>query len=93
MTERTMVVFHDEKLYAHLEVVAARRHMAVSDIVAEAVREWLENHEDAKLSPWLETTQAKRKKGRRPWYARDKMEDAVLIRRVNDYFRATFWNG
>ncbi|MFH0769545.1 MAG: hypothetical protein V1932_08310 [Chloroflexota bacterium] len=88
MPEGMTVVFHDEKLYFHLEAEAAKRHMAVSDIVAEAAREWLENHEDA-----VDTTHAKRKRGKRPWYAGDKMEDAVLIRRVNDYFRATFWNG
>jgi len=40
------VVFDDEELYTALKVEAARRHIPAKDIVAEALREWLELQED-----------------------------------------------
>ena len=62
------VVFHDEELYTHLKVEAARRHVAASNIVADAVREWLESGEDSELLPAIETARAEwREKGGRPW--------------------------
>lgn len=51
MKRKKAVVFHDEELYTDLKVEAARRHMAASDIVAEAVREWLDAREDEELAP------------------------------------------
>ena len=48
------VVFHDEDLYTYLKVAAARRHMPASEIIADAVTEWLESREDAELLPAIE---------------------------------------
>ena len=55
MSKKMTVVFHDEELYTYLKVEAARRHMAASEIIADAVREWLESREDAELLPAIET--------------------------------------
>ena len=69
------VVFHDEELYAYLKVEAARRHTAASEIVADAVREWLESREDAELLPVIESARAEwKEKGGRPW---DEVEHEV----------------
>ena len=54
------VVFHDEELYTELKVEAARRHTAASEIIAEAVREWLESQEDAECYPLLRNWPKKR---------------------------------
>lgn len=54
MSKRMMVVFDDEELYTALKVEAARRNCHAKDIVAEAVREWLEAKEDEELRPDLE---------------------------------------
>jgi hypothetical protein len=62
MSRRMTVVFHDEELYTYLKVAAAMRHMSASDIVADAVREWLESHEDDELLPVIETARAEWKK-------------------------------
>ena len=51
MSRRMTVVFHDEELYTSLKVEAARRHKPASNIITEAVRQWLEKHEDAKQLP------------------------------------------
>jgi len=40
------VVFDDEELYTSVKVEAARRHVPAKDLVAEALREWLELQED-----------------------------------------------
>lgn len=50
MSKRMTVVFHDEELYTSLKVEAARRHKAASDIIAEAVRQWLEMHKGTGLT-------------------------------------------
>ena len=73
------VVFHDEELYTQLKVEAVRRHMAASDIVADAVREWLENREDAELLPAIETARTEwKEKGGRPWSeAERELEESV----------------
>ena len=42
MPRRMTVVFDDEALYTALKVEAARRGCYAKDIVASAVREWLE---------------------------------------------------
>ena len=68
MSRKMTVVFHDEDLYTYLKVEAARRHMAASEIVTDAVRQWLENREDAELVPVIKEARAEWKvKGGRPW--------------------------
>ncbi len=47
MAKRMTVVFDDEELYTWLKVEAVRRHVPAKDIVATAVREWLQAEEDA----------------------------------------------
>ena len=46
MARRMTVVFDDEELYTSVKVEAARRHVPAKDLVAEALREWLELQED-----------------------------------------------
>ena len=46
MSRRMTVVFDDEELYTSLKVEAARRHRPAKDIVAEALREWIQLQED-----------------------------------------------
>jgi predicted transcriptional regulator len=46
MAKRMTVVFDDEELYTALKVEAARRHVPAKDIVAEALREWIQLQED-----------------------------------------------
>ena len=68
MKRKMTVVFHDEDLYTELKVEAVRRHIAASDIVADAVREWLESREDAELLPAIEAARTEwKEKGGRPW--------------------------
>ncbi len=76
MTKRMTVVFHDDDLYTTLKVEAARRHASASDLVAEAVHEWLERREDTLLLPVIREAQAEyRKKGGRSWNeAREELE-------------------
>jgi hypothetical protein len=82
MTRKMTVVFHDEDLYTDLKVEAVRRHMAASDIVADAVREWMESREDAELLPVIEGARDEwRRKGGRPWQEVEAgMEEAVSRR-------------
>ena len=54
MAKRMTVVFDDEELYMALKVEAARRGCPAKDIVAGAVREWLEAREDEELEGELE---------------------------------------
>jgi hypothetical protein len=68
MSRKMTVVFHDEDLYTYLKVEAARRHTAASEIIADAVREWLESREDAELLPSIEAARTEwKEKGGRPW--------------------------
>jgi hypothetical protein len=46
MAKRMTVVFDDEELYTSVKVEAARRHVPAKDLVAEALRDWLERQED-----------------------------------------------
>jgi hypothetical protein len=46
MAKRMTVVFDDEELYTALKVEAARRNIPAKEIVAEALREWMELQED-----------------------------------------------
>jgi len=82
MKRKMTVVFHDEDLYTELKVEAVRRHIAASDIVAEAVRELLENREDAGLLPVVEAARAEwKEKGGRPWAeAEQELEESVRRR-------------
>jgi len=54
MSKRMTVVFDDEELYTALKVEAARKGRHAKDIVAEAVREWLETREDEESLTGLE---------------------------------------
>jgi len=82
MSRRMTVVFHDEELYTYLKVEAARRHMPASDIIADAVREWLESREDVELLPIIETARAEwKEKGGRPWSeVEQELKEAVTQR-------------
>jgi hypothetical protein len=82
MSRKMTVVFHDEDLYTYLKVEAARLHVAASEIIADAVREWLESREDAELLPVIEAASTEwREKGGRPWpEAEQEMEEAVSRR-------------
>jgi hypothetical protein len=82
MSRRMTVVFHDEELYTYLKVEAARRHTAASEIITDAVRQWLESSEDAELLPAIETARTEwKEKGGRPWSeVEQEMEEAVSRR-------------
>lgn len=82
MSKRMTVVFHDEDLYTYLKVEAARRHKPASDIISEAVREWLESREDAELLPVVEAVRTEwQEKGGRPWAeVEQELEEAVSRR-------------
>ena len=54
MPKRMTIVFDDEELYAELRVAAVRTGLHAQDIVAEAVREWVETKEDEELSQDLD---------------------------------------
>ena len=53
MSKRMTIVFDNEELYTALKVEAIRRGRYAKDIVAEAVREWLEAKEDEELRSGL----------------------------------------
>lgn len=55
MKRKVTLVFHDEELYTKLKIEAVKRRTTASDIVSDAVREWLESHEDAELIPVTES--------------------------------------
>jgi hypothetical protein len=68
MKRKVTLVFHDEELYTQLKIEAVKRRTTASDIVSDAVREWLESHEDAELIPVIESARAEwKEKGGRPW--------------------------
>ena len=54
MSKRMTVIFEDESLYTALKVEAARTGHHAKDIVAEAVRDWLEARGDEELRAQLE---------------------------------------
>ena len=82
MKRKMTVVFHDEDLYTQLKIEAVRRRTAASDIVADAVREWLESREDAELLPTIEAARTEwEEKGGRPWSeAERELEESVSHR-------------
>ena len=49
MSKRMTVVFDDEGLYTTLKVAAVRSGQHAKDIVAQAVRDWLQAREDEEL--------------------------------------------
>jgi len=76
------LVFHDEDLYTQLKIEAVRRHTTASDIVADAVREWLESREDAELVPAIEAAKAEwKEKGGRPWSEAEREIEESIDRR------------
>lgn len=79
MSRKMTVVFHDEELYTYLKAEAARQHTAASGIIVDAVRQWLENREDADLLPTIERARTEwKEKGGRPWTeVEQEMEDAL----------------
>ena len=82
MSRKMTVVFHDEDLYTYLKVEAARRHIPASEIMADAVREWLESREDAELLPVIEAARSEwKEKGGRAWSeAERELEESVSHR-------------
>ena len=82
MTRKMTVVFHDEELYTYLKVEAARRHTAASEIITDAVRQWLENREDEELVPMIEAARAEyEEKGGRPWSEVEAEWEEEIVRR------------
>ena len=82
MSRKMTVVFHNEELYTYLKVEAARRHMPASEIIADAVREWLESCEDAEIVPAVETARIEWKdKGGRPWSETEREMQESIDRR------------
>ncbi len=82
MSRKMTVGFHNEELYTDLKVEAARRHMAASDIVAEAVQEWLDEKESEELLPLHQESIAEyEQKGGRPWEEVDKELKEVIEKR------------
>jgi hypothetical protein len=57
MSKRMTVVFKNENTYIQLKVEAAKRNINASDIVSEAVVEWIESQEDLELSPLIKNSQ------------------------------------
>ena len=58
MSKRMTIVFDDDQLYTALKVEAVRTGRHAKDIVAEAVREWIESAEDAELTAALDEARA-----------------------------------
>lgn len=68
MSKRMTVVFKDENLYTHLKVEAAKRNINASDIVSEAVIEWIERQEDSELAPLIKESKKEVKSvGTKSW--------------------------
>lgn len=80
MSKRMLVVFYNEELYTALKAEAARRRQPVSELVAQAVHEWLERQEDATWLPHIEAARAEwQAQGGRPWEAVEKELEAAII--------------
>ena len=85
MSRKMTVVFHDEELYTYLKVEAARRHMPASEIIADAVSEWLESREDAELLPAIEAARTEwKEKGGRSWSESERELEESISRREGD---------
>lgn len=82
MPRKMTVVFHDEELYTELKVLAVRQRRTASDIVAEAVREWIESREDESLLPLVQAREDEHiKKGGTPWSEAEREWDKSIARR------------
>ena len=82
MKRKVTLVFHDEDLYTQLKIEAVRRHTTASNIVADAVREWLESREDAELVPAIEAARTEwKEKGGRPWSESEREIEESIDRR------------
>jgi len=82
MKRKVTLVFHDEDLYTQLKIEAVRRRTTASNIVADAVREWLESREDAELAPAIEAARTEWKgKGGRPWSEAEREIEESIDRR------------
>jgi len=81
MKRKMTVVFHDEDLYTRLKVAAVKKHTTASDIISDAVCEWLESREDVELLPIIrEAHQEWQEKGGRPWPAVERETDEAIDR-------------
>ncbi len=82
MSRRMTVVFHNDELYTDLKVAAIRRRLTASEIIAQAVTEWLESREDAELVPVIKAARAEyQAKGGRPWKeVRQEMNQSIAKR-------------
>lgn len=76
MAKRMTVIFEDEELYTSLKVEAIRKGRHAKDIIAEAVREWLETKEDEELKAGLE-------EARREWEGEGGVEANEFFRDLN----------
>ena len=82
MSRKMTVVFHNEDLYTYLKVEAARRHMPASEIIADAVSEWLDSREDAELLPVIDSARTEwKEKGGRPWSEAERELEESISRR------------
>ena len=82
MSKQMTVIFEDEALYTALKVEAVRKGRHAKDIVAEAVREWLEAKEDEELGADLEERRQEwKEKGGRPWDAVEQDMERAVSRR------------
>jgi hypothetical protein len=79
MKRKVTLVFHDEDLYTRLKIEAIRRRTTASNIVADAVGEWLESHEDAELLDVISSARAEwKEQGGRPWSeAERELEESI----------------
>jgi predicted metal-dependent peptidase len=82
MTKKMTVVFHDEELYTDLKIEAVRRNRPASEIIAEAVRDWLEAKEEEELLPEIDAAIAEyEEKGGRPWEEVEREWEEAIARR------------
>ena len=85
MAKRMTVIFEDEALYTALKVEAARKGRHAKDIIAEALREWLEAQEDEELRVDLEERRTEwKEKGGRSWAAVERDMERAVSRREKE---------
>lgn len=83
MKRKVTLVFHDEDLYTRLRIEAIRRRTTASEIVADAVGEWLESREDAELLPAVDSARAEwKEKGGRLWSEAERELENSIKRRA-----------
>lgn len=71
------VVFDDDALYTAVKLEAARRNRPLKDLVTDALREWLDEQEDAEWLPAIEAARAE-------WRERGGVEARELFQRLTD---------